>query len=215
MTAEELRQQVLTTTPVVIELGCGPNKSPGAIGIDALPLEGVDFVWDLEEGLSFLPSDSVDEVRSRHFLEHVDRFEALMREVHRVLKPGGRHVAVVPHFSNPYFYSDYTHSRTFGLYTFDYFARSEAQLRRKVPAFYTDFKFRVIERELVFKSPFPVRNLVGQGARRLFNASSYLQELYEERFCYALPCQEVRFVMVPEKEASGAPGSLPRSGLSG
>ncbi len=215
MTADELRHRVLTTTPVVVELGCGPNKSPGAIGIDVLPLDGVDYVCDLEEGLSFLPSDSVDEIRSRHFLEHVERFEELMRDVHRVLKPSGRHVAVVPHFSNPYFYSDYTHSRTFGLYTFDYFARPEAQLRRKVPAFYTDFRFRVIERELVFKSPFTVRNLIGQVARRVFNATSYLQEAYEERWCYRFPCQEVRFVMVPEKAVVETADGLVGKGLQG
>ncbi len=195
---DTLDQRLAAGEPVVVDLGCGPNKAPGAIGVDALPLPGVDVVWDLNDGLGFLPDGSVDEIRSRHTLEHVDAFERLMRDVHRALKPGGRHVVVVPHFSNPYFYSDYTHRRTFGLYSFDYFAEPAWQPHRKVPAFYTDIRFRVVERELVFKSAFRFRNLIRQVQRRVFNVSRWMQEWYEESWCYAFPCQEVRFVMVPE-----------------
>lgn len=195
---DALDRQLASGGPVVVELGCGPGGAPGVVGVDRLPLDGVDVVWDLEDGLGFLPDGAVDEVRSRHTLEHVEAFEPLMREVWRVLKPGGRHVAVVPHFSNPYFYSDYTHRRTFGLYSFDYFADPAWQPRRKVPAFYSDVRFRVVERELVFKSAFPVRNLVRQVQRRVFNVSGWMREWYEESWCYRFPCQEVRFVMVPE-----------------
>ncbi len=205
-----LSELLKQSSPAILELGCGPHKTAGAIGIDSLPLPGVDFVCDLEEGLAFLPKNSLDEVRSRHVLEHIERFEPLMRDVHQALKPNGRQVVVVPHFSNPYYYSDYTHRRLFGLYSFDYFARVEHQLRRKVPAFYTDFEFKVIERQLVFKSPFLLRNLFRQLLNRVFNLNSYMQELYEEVFCYAFPCQEIRFVMVPlspdgrEKECGDA-----------
>lgn len=197
MTAAELQEYIRTSDRVVVELGCGPNKQEGVIGIDSLPLEGVDYVCDLEEGLSFLPDHSVDEIRSRHVLEHIERFESLMRDVHRVLKPGGRHVVIVPHFSNPFYYSDYTHRRFFGLYSFDYFSGGQTTLRRKVPAFYTDFRFRVLERRIVFKSAFPLRNLFKQVLNRVFNLNTYMQELYEESFCYLFPCQEIRFVMVP------------------
>lgn len=198
LTPDELTARLHSGEPVRVELGCGERKTPGTIGVDHLPLPGVDVVWNLEDGLGFLPDSSVDEISSRHVLEHVERFEEMMREVHRVLKPGGRHVVVVPHFSNPYFYSDYTHRRTFGLYSFDYFADPEHQLRRKVPAFYTNIRFRVVERKLFYKSAFPARNLFRQVWQRVFNVSSGMQEWYEEAWCYAFPCQEVRFVMVPE-----------------
>lgn len=197
MTLEELHRRLRSRGPIVIELGCGPNPPPDVIGIDQLQLEGVDFVADLEKGLPFLPDNSVDEIRSRHFLEHIENFEDLMQEIYRVLRPEGHHVAVVPHFSNPHFYSDPTHKRFFGLYSFDYFAAPRYQLRRKVPSFYVDFQFEVIQRDLVFKSQFSVRNLFKQVIRRLFNTSNYLQEWYEENLCYLFPCQEIRFVMVP------------------
>jgi len=198
MTLEELHRSLSSRRPIVIELGCGPNPHPDIIGIDQLQLEGVDFVADLEKGLPFLPDNSVDEIRSRHFLEHIENFKYLMQEIYRVLKPEGRHLAVVPHFSNPHFYSDPTHKRFFGLYSFDYFAASRYQLQRKVPSFYADFQFEVIHRELVFNSQFFVRNLFKQVLRRLFNSSNYLQEWYEENLCYLFPCQEIRFVMVPQ-----------------
>jgi ubiquinone/menaquinone biosynthesis C-methylase UbiE len=199
MTIEELHKRLGQPEPIIIELGCGPQKIAGAIGIDRISLAGVDIVADLEQGLSFLPDNSVDEVHSRHFIEHVDSFEKLMREVHRVLKPNGKHFVTVPHFSNPYFYSDSTHRRFFGLYSFDYFSQPETQLRRKVPSYYVDFHFQIVHRKLIFKSVFPIRNLLKQIVQRLANISPYFQELYEEFFCYRFPCQEIYFMMLSQK----------------
>src|SRR5687768_13241645 len=115
------RHLISNKNRVVIELGCGPLKRDSdSIGIDMLAIPGVDIVHDLEKGLSFIPDNSVDEISSSHVLEHITSFENLMREIHRILKKEGIHKVTVPHFSNPYYYSDYTHKRFFGLYTFDY-----------------------------------------------------------------------------------------------
>lgn len=184
---------------VVVELGCGPHPPADVIGVDSLPLEGVPVVANLEEGLGFLPDASVDEVRSRHFLEHIEHFEPLLREIHRVLRPEGRHVCTVPHFSNPYYYSDPTHRRFFGLYTFDYFAAPEHQLRRKVPPFYFDFRFRVIERRLEFRSPWRLHGAAGKRMEALVNRSAAAQEFYERHLCWRFPCKQIRFVMTPER----------------
>ncbi|NQT04147.1 MAG: class I SAM-dependent methyltransferase, partial [Planctomycetes bacterium] len=97
-----------STEPVIIELGSGPSKKPGRIGIDHIDLPNVDIVADMEEGLPFLPDDSVDEIYCRSVLEHIQNFEALMREIVRVLKKNGKAHVFVPHFSNPFYYSDYT-----------------------------------------------------------------------------------------------------------
>ena len=132
MNQEELLERIRASDKVVIELGCGEKKRPGAIGFDRFPLAEVDYVVDLETGLDFLPADSVDEFHSKHVLEHIENFEPLMRGIHRALKPGGIKVAVVPHFSNPYYYSDYTHKRFFGLYTFDYMAPRDPRFRRSI-----------------------------------------------------------------------------------
>lgn len=199
-TLSEFHNLIRSKEKVIIELGCGPNKNPGVIGIDQFNLPGVDYVTDLEHGLPFLETDSVDEIISRHVLEHIENFQFLMEEIHRVLKPGGKKVITVPHFSSPYYYSDFTHRRFFGLYTFDYFCDAKTSpLKRKVPSFYSDLRFTISMRQLVFKSPFTVRNLIKQVFTRFFNSSPYLQELYEEQFCYLVPCQEITFVLIPVK----------------
>src|SRR5687768_18070623 len=75
----------LRESRVMLELGCGRAPQPGRIGIDAIDLPGVDIVADLENGLPFIPSTSVDEIHARSLLEHLDNFEPLMREIVRVL----------------------------------------------------------------------------------------------------------------------------------
>src|SRR5665811_1875556 len=88
-----------------IDLGCGRNKKAGFKGMDILPLTGVDFVINLEQGINIIADNSVDEYYSSHFLEHIHEFDLLMSEIHRTLKPGGICTIIVPHFSNPFYYS--------------------------------------------------------------------------------------------------------------
>ena len=180
---------------IVIELGCGPNKIAGAIGVDKYQGEAVDIIADIEKGLPFLPDNSVDELSSRHLLEHIENLELLIREIYRVLKPGGIHKVVVPHFSNPYFYSDYTHRRFFGLYTFDYFADEASKLKRKVPSFYNDLQFHITKRYLRFHSTQPFRHFRRTLLSKWVNRSSHAQERYEESYCYLYPCQEIHYEM--------------------
>jgi predicted SAM-dependent methyltransferase len=194
MTDEEIKLR-FKAGQIKIDLGCGPNKRPGYIGVDHLPLHGVDIVCNLEEGLQAFPDNCADEILSIHFLEHIANFELLMRDIHRVLKPTGQKIIYVPHFSNPYYYSDYTHKRFFGLYTFDYFSKLNTGYRRKVINFYTDYHFIVVKRKLIFKSPFVIRNLFKQVLQRIFNVNKFMQEFYEENFCYMFPCQEIMFVI--------------------
>ncbi len=183
--------------PVVVELGCGRKRKPGRITVDRVDLPQVDILADLEEGLSFLPDGCVDEIHSRSVLEHIVNFEHLLREMMRVLKPQGTVHIYVPHFSNPYYYSDYTHQRFFGLYSFYYFVDADHQLRRKVPTFYTDIRIRVISLRLVFRSPFRIRRMVKKLFGALFNAHPWLQEWYEETLCYVFPCDGIEVVFGP------------------
>ncbi len=185
--------------PVRIELGCGPKKKSGRIGVDTIDMPGVDIVADLEKGLVFLPDNCIDEIYCKSILEHIDNFESLMREIVRVLKDTGRAFVFVPHFSNPYYYSDYTHKRTFGLYSFYYFVDREHQLKRKVPEFYTDIRIRIVSSRLIFRSPFWFRKQLKKLEGLLFNSCRYLQEFYEENLCYKFPCYGVEIVFEPVK----------------
>jgi SAM-dependent methyltransferase len=195
----DLDKLIHGSTPVIVELGCGKSKREGRIGIDLQDLPHVDIVADLECGLSFLPDNSVDEIYSRSLLEHIDNFENLMREIVRVLKKGGKNYLFVPHFSNPYYYSDYTHKKYFGLYTFYYFVDDKYHLSRKVPDFYTDIRIRIVSQKLIFCSPFKVRNLLKRFLGHIFNLNSPMQEFYEENLCYIFPCYGIEVVFTPDK----------------
>lgn len=183
--------------PVIVDLGAGPTRTPGRIAVDRVDLPHIDILADIEDGLPFLPDGRVDEIHSRSVLEHVENFEHLLREIVRVLKPDGKAYIFVPHFSNPYGYSDYTHKRFFGLYSFYYFVDPERQLKRKVPTFYTDIRIDIHSLHLVFKSPFRFRHRAKRLAGRLFNARPWLQELYEEMFCHLCPCDGIEVVFSP------------------
>src|SRR5689334_19666962 len=75
---------------VILELGCGPSPTiKNAITVDMLDIEGVDIVCDLDKGFPFLADNSIDEIHSFHFLEHVKDVNVMMAEIYRVLKPGG------------------------------------------------------------------------------------------------------------------------------
>jgi len=185
--------RMLRMDRVVLELGVGRGRTyKDSITIDRIDNEWVDVVANLDEGLGFCPDNSVDEVYSRHFLEHVDNLELLMQDIHRVLKAGGTMKAIVPHFSNPYYYSDYTHRRFFGLYSFSYFSESD-HFRRPVPHFYNSVNFTVRSVRINITSPFPIRRRIKLLWNLLFNSCRYMQELYEENLCYIIPAYEVAF----------------------
>lgn len=187
--------KIKSLNKVVIELGCGNNpRIKDAITIDMIDLEGVDIVANLDEGLEFLPDNSVDEIHSFHFLEHLSNYGAFMHEIHRVLKPGGRKSGTVPHFSNPYYYSDYTHKALFGLYSFSYFSKSP-YFKRGVPAFYSDISFKIIKVKLVFWSPFKLINVCRKIYGFIFNASKGMQEWYEASWSNKIPVHEIRFTI--------------------
>jgi SAM-dependent methyltransferase len=194
-----LEQVINCEEHVIIELGCGPKKKDGRIGVDKVDLPNVDIVADLENGLPFFPDDSVDEIHCRSVFEHIENFENLMKEIVRVLKDNGKAHVSVPHFSNPYYYSDYTHRRFFGLYTFYYFVDAERQLKRKVPNFYTDIRINIISQRLIFKSPFWFSRQIKKLLGFVFNCHRSIQEFYEEHLCYIFPCYGIKIIFAPDK----------------
>ncbi|MDI6449057.1 class I SAM-dependent methyltransferase [Anaerobaca lacustris] len=186
-------------SPTIIELGCGGRKTRGRIGVDRVDLPTVDIVTDIENGLPFLPNRSVDEIHCRSVLEHIENFEFLFTEMIRVLKDDGRAHIFVPHFSNPYYYSDYTHKRPFGLYTFYYFTDQERQPRRKVPSFYTDVRIEILSLKLKFRSPVRLFHYPRKLLGALVNLHPALQEFYEAGLCYLAPCDGIEVILRPDR----------------
>ncbi|MEZ5082127.1 MAG: methyltransferase domain-containing protein [Bacteroidales bacterium] len=184
---------------VVVELGCGQHKHiQEAIGVDILDNENVDIIADVNQGLGFFQDNSIDLIYSSHFLEHVQDLGFVLKEIHRVLKPGGKVTGLVPHFSNPYYYSDYTHITPFGLYSFSYFSKNH-YFKRKVPVFYNELDFKINSIKVIFYSPFRFLNIFRKIYTIIFNSSLLLLEWYEAFWCKILPAHEIKFEL--EKKA--------------
>lgn len=112
--------------PIKLDLGCGINKRAGFIGVDSMKFDGVDIVWDLRKipWSKPLPSstknvaqwkafadNSVDEVHSSHFVEHLTGAERIkfFNELYRVMKVGASATIITPNWSHACAYGDPTH----------------------------------------------------------------------------------------------------------
>ncbi|WPD21327.1 MAG: methyltransferase domain-containing protein [Candidatus Electrothrix scaldis] len=178
---------------IILELGCGEKKSiDGVIGIDKLSLPGVDFIADINKGLGFIPDNSIIKIYSKHFLEHIDDISYLFSEIARVLKSGGIIEGWVPHWSNPYYYSDPTHKTFFGLYTFSYFTKNEIY-KRKVPNFYQDNNLILEKNLLLFRPNKGDPSFFSRVLMKVINFNSHTQEIYEKYFAKLFFVDEIYF----------------------
>lgn len=93
-----------------LDIGCGPAKMPGAIGLDRTAFPGVDVVRDVRRGLPWGDSHFAA-VYAKHVLEHFigEDLIFVVEEMWRVTVPGGTLTVVVPDVSSPNRYRDPTH----------------------------------------------------------------------------------------------------------
>lgn len=107
-----------------LDLGCGKDKEENAIGLDHVDYQGVDVVFDLEktkdEELQF-EDNSFDEVYAYDVLEHIEHLVPLVKEIHRILKKGGKLFAISPYYTCRTAYTDPTHVRYFTENTMKFF----------------------------------------------------------------------------------------------
>jgi|GEM_PF-849394 len=65
-------QELIEKQALSLDLGCGPNKQSGFIGMDIRPLEGVDIIHDVEKFPYPLPDECCALVRASHVMEHIN-----------------------------------------------------------------------------------------------------------------------------------------------
>jgi SAM-dependent methyltransferase len=123
----------------ILDVGCGWNKTPGAVGIDSNSKTHADIIHDLGEVPYPLADNEFDEIVCRHVIEHVPDVVALVTELYRITKPGGRIKIVTPHYSNPDWPTDPTHRNHLNSYSFNCFIDD-----RQLFPFYTDVKLKPI-----------------------------------------------------------------------
>lgn len=157
-----------------LNLGCGRSPEVGFVNLDRRGGAGADVVFDLEacgyalEQLPMpgagepFPDGSVDAVLASHVLEHVTNLIPLMRELHRVLKPGGHLCIVVPYASSDDAVEDPTHVRYFTERSFMYFDQALYEKPDHAGSYPSDidFTFNVVKTTLI---PYPDLQLGADG----------------------------------------------------
>jgi SAM-dependent methyltransferase len=134
--------------PYTVDLGCGTRKMKGAIGMDIVPVPGVDVVASMERGLPF-KDNSLDGVYAYHVLEHMDDFLAIMGEIWRVCRDGALVRIKVPHASSPFMvWKDPTHRRGLSIATFAYF--DDTYFDGIAFSYYSPARFRIEKAKLNF-----------------------------------------------------------------
>lgn len=158
-------------------LGCyNPDEY---IKVDARSVHGVDIVYRGGGSLPF-QSDYVDEIVCIHVLEHILDYQPLMKEFHRILKPGGKLRIWVPHCWSAVAFRMPTHFRYFTYNTFVPFdASNEFNYE-----FGFSFKFIMSHMQIFRRSYTP--NFLDRVFERVVN--SY--QVYGERLLKILPYKE-------------------------
>ena len=159
----------------------------------------VDIVADLNFPLDLIPENSVCNIYSNQTFEHIENLFGLLAEIHRISIKGGKCEIIVPHFSNPYYYSDPTHVRQFGLFSMHYFTSENYQWRRKVPSYYSDTKFILRDVEIIFYKDTLIDLLFANVLSPLVNLSRTFQHIFEKRFCWFYPPANIKFILEVSK----------------
>lgn len=107
-----------------LNLGCGYNTDLDFVNLDRSANVGAEIVWNLEKTPLPAQSSRFKFILASHVLEHIQNIVPLMRELHRVLKPGGYLVAMTPYATSDDAFEDPTHCRYFNEMSWHYFNKA-------------------------------------------------------------------------------------------
>jgi SAM-dependent methyltransferase len=192
--------QTTFRSPRVLDVGCGINKYPGAIGLDRNANTRADVIADLDRFPYPFRDSSFGEVRAVHVIEHVADVIRTMEEFHRLLAPGGRAFVVTPHYTDFSSFCDPTHRWHLTSFSLRYFGSDNAGY-----GYYSAARFREISVRVKLLALW--RYL---GFELLVNAFPRFRRFWEHYLCYIVRGKVIEFTLEAEKPA--LPAASPASG---
>lgn len=148
----------------ILDVGCGDAKVEGAVGIDSVQLPGVDIVHDLNVYPWPIEDESYDLVYLNNIIEHLPNSIAVMEEVYRILKKGGKVKIVVVYWNHTDSVTDPQHVSFFNEYSWDFYTG-----KRK--SYYTKCRFSIEDLTLTYD---PYAKKIFRSKRLLRFASRFL-----------------------------------------
>ncbi len=105
-----------------LNLGSGDFLKPGYVNVDFYSGTHADVTHDLNKFPYPFEDNHFDLVEADHCLEHLDRPFHVMKEIHRMCKPGAPVIIRVPHFSRGFSHPE--HKSGFDV-TFPYYFKKD------------------------------------------------------------------------------------------
>lgn len=185
-----------------LNLGCGESKKKSYINVDFRKELSPDIVHDLNIFPYPFENNYFDLIEAFHVLEHLDKPFLVMRELHRILKPGGKLHIKVPHFSRGFTHSE--HKSGFDL-TFPFYFNNEF-----TTSGYLGVDFEILKTEMHWAVFFHLMPFVGASkwtilTMKVLNAIlSFLANLHPG-FCSRIWCflvggfEEIEFIFTCKK----------------
>jgi len=134
----------------ILNFGCGDTIIKGAVNVDHIKLPNVDKVFDFEHFPYPFENNTFDEIHMYFVLEHLVNHLGVIKELHRILKPGGMLYIRVPHGSGCYGqWGEFTHLRGYGYRSFDIFCDDSKR------SYYSDVRFKIHTKRIKYFLTYP------------------------------------------------------------
>lgn len=167
----------------ILDVGCGINKFPGAIGVDRNLQTRADVICDLDRFPYPFEDASFTAVRAIHVIEHVADVIKTMEEFHRLLAPGGRVSIATPHYTDFSSFCDPTHRWHLNSFSFRYFGENHGGF-----GYYSKARFREISVRVKLLSFWRLL-----GFELLVNRFSRFRRFWEFYLCYVVRGKVIEF----------------------
>jgi len=174
----------------ILDVGCGLNKFPGAIGIDRNPRSRADVLADLDHPPYPFRGGSFDEIRAIHVIEHVSDVIRAMEEFHRLLRHGGRVYLETPHYTDFSSFCDPTHRWHLNSFSLRYFGERHGGF-----GYYSAARYREISVGLKLLAFWRLL-----GFEFLVNRFPRFRRFWEYYLCFVVRGKVIRFELEALKE---------------
>jgi len=183
----------MSTEGVILDVGCGPTKEPGAVGIDQFSLQGVDVVCDLNADWP-LQSAVFEQVVFRHSINHLSDLGHALTEAERVSRRGGKVKIIAPHFSSDNIFTDPTVKFFTGYRTMEYYCTNTTIRYR----YYASTTLKLVYRRIHLYKSRPngwIDRTVNALVWPLETVINRFPRIYEKFFCFIVRANEIVYVM--------------------
>jgi SAM-dependent methyltransferase len=167
----------------ILDVGCGINKYPGALGMDRHPASRADVLADLNHIPYPFADNSFDQLRAVHVIEHVEDVLRAMEEFHRLVRPGGRIHIETPHYTDFSSFCDPTHRWHLTSLSFRYFGEDHGGF-----GYYSSCRLREISVRLKLLALWR-----WAGFEWLVNSSRRFRRFWEHYLCFLVRGKVIEF----------------------